>query len=495
MLRILAFFLVVLAGGLGFAWLADHPGSVSILWQGQEVGTSFTVFVILQIALVVAAVLLFWLVRGFFKAPDRVSRFFSTRRRDKGYRALSAGMIAAGAGDAVMARRLVKQAQKQLSNRREPMVRFLDAQTALIEGDHAKARSIFETLEGDPETRLVGLRGLYLEAERLGDREAARSYAERAVRIAPHVPWAGGAVLDLKAAQGDYDGALNILEAQRDSRLVDKAESRRLRAVLLTGKAQELADSDPAGARNAAREAQKLAPDLVPAGVIAARSMIRLNEYRAAQKALEAGWKANPHPELAALYIHLWPGDGVAERFKRARHLASLQPGHIESRMALARAALDAREFGTARVEAMAATEQAPRESAYLLLADIEDAETGNDALVRQWMSRALHAPKDPSWTVDGAPAEGWRPVSPTTGRLDAYEWTVPQDSDPALVARVGRMMRGMQHVPNTDPNRRVFIDARLPADEAEAAALNEAAAAHHETEGKSESSLERTPA
>ena len=81
MLRILAFFLVVLAGGLGFAWLADHPGSVSILWQGQEVGTSFTVFVILQLALVAAAVLLFWLVRGFFKAPDRVSRFFSSRRR------------------------------------------------------------------------------------------------------------------------------------------------------------------------------------------------------------------------------------------------------------------------------------------------------------------------------------------------------------------------------------------------------------------------------
>ncbi len=59
MLAILAFFLVVLAAGLGFAWLADHPGTVSLIWQGQEVGTSFTVFVVLQIALVVAAVLLF----------------------------------------------------------------------------------------------------------------------------------------------------------------------------------------------------------------------------------------------------------------------------------------------------------------------------------------------------------------------------------------------------------------------------------------------------
>ncbi len=156
MLAILAFFLVVLAAGLGFAWLADHPGTVSLIWQGQEVGTSFTVFVVLQIALVVAAVLLFWLVRGFFKAPDRVSRFFSTRRRDKGYRALSAGIIAVGAGDAVTARRMTKQAAKLLPGRSEPMLRFLDAQTALIEGDNARARAIFEELESQPDTRLVG---------------------------------------------------------------------------------------------------------------------------------------------------------------------------------------------------------------------------------------------------------------------------------------------------------------------------------------------------
>jgi HemY protein len=427
MLRILAFFLIVLAAGLGFAWLADNPGSVSLVWQGQEVGTSFTVFVILELALVVAAAVTFWLVRGFFKAPDRVSRFFSNRRRDKGYRALSAGMIAAGAGDALIARRMTKQAEKLLVNRREPMLRFLDAQTALIEGDHARARSIFETLESDPETRLVGLRGLFLEAERLGDREAARNYAERAVRIAPHVPWAGGAVLDLKAAQGDYDGALAILEAQRDSRLVDKAESRRLRAVLLTGKALELADADPTGAKTAAREAQKLAPELVPAAVVAAKAMIRLGDAKGATKALETAWKAEPHPELAALYIHARPGDGVAERLKRARALAALQPGHVESHLAVAHAALDAREFALARTEALAAADKGPRESVYLLLADIEDGETGNEALVRQWMSRALHAPKDPSWSAEGTPGAQWLPVSPTTGRLDAFQWSTPK--------------------------------------------------------------------
>ncbi|WP_279479000.1 heme biosynthesis protein HemY [Aureimonas sp. SK2] len=460
MLAILAFFLVVLAAGLGFAWLADHPGTVSLIWQGQEVGTSFTVFVVLQIALVVAAILLFWLVRGFFKAPERMSRFFSTRRRDKGYRALSSGIIAVGAGDAVTARRMTKQAAKLLPGRSEPMLRFLDAQTALIEGDNGRARAIFEELEAQPETRLVGLRGLYLEAERLGDRAAARNYAERASRIAPHVGWAGGAVLDLKAAQGDYEGALAILEAQRDSRLIDKVESRRLRAVLLTGRAQGMADAHPAGARTLAREAQKLAPDLVPAALIAARASIRLDDWKSASKILESAWKVEPHPQVGALYVHARSFDGVEERLKRARTLAAMHPGHVESRLVVAHAALDARDFTTARAEAMAAAEAAPRESTYLLLADIEDADSGNEALVRQWMSRALNAPKDPAWAADGVTSPEWSAVSPVTGRIDAFRWVAPAAppqvrtlSEPGSARSIaGSGSSEMQAPPRTEP-------------------------------------------
>lgn len=429
MLRILAFFLVVLAAGLGFAWLADHPGTVSLVWQGQEVGTSFTVFVILELLLLAAAVILFWLVRGFLGAPDRMSRFFHRRRRDKRHKAISAGILAAGSGDAIVARRYQKRAQKLVGrDRPEPLLRFLDAQTALIEGDHARARSLFEGFEQEPDTRLVGLRGLFLEAERLGDGQAARHYAEQAVRIAPHVSWAGGAVLDLKAAQGDFDGALAILEAQRDSRLIDKAESRRLRAVLLTGKAMSLQDADPRGARNAAREAQKLSPELTPAAVTAARAMIRLGDIRKASKILESSWEAEPHPDIAALYVHARPEDGVAERLKRARALAAIKPDHIESHLAVGHAALDAREFDRARAEAMAAADKTPREGVFLLLADIEDAEGGGDQRIRYWMSRALNAPKDPAWIADGILAKEWAPVSPISGRLDAFRWTVPVD-------------------------------------------------------------------
>jgi HemY protein len=41
-------------------------------------------------------------------------------------------------------------------------------------------------------------------------------------------------------------------------------------------------------------------------------------------------------------------------------------------------------------------------------------------------VARALTAAPDPAWTADGYVSDRWLPVSPVTGRLDAFEWRVP---------------------------------------------------------------------
>ncbi|WAP68255.1 heme biosynthesis protein HemY [Jiella pelagia] len=437
MLRILAFFLVVLALSLGFGWLADNPGSVTFDWQGQVVQTSLMVFLIALVVAIVAVMFVVWLISAFFRTPHSINSYFSARRRDKGYAALSNGIIAAGAGDAIEARRMTKRSQKLLDHRKEPLIRFLDAQTAMIEGDHAHARSVFQSMERDPETRLLAMRGLYLEAERVGDEDAARFYAERAVRMAPHVPWAGGAVLEGKSLTGDWDGAIHVLEAQKNTRLIDRDESNRSRAVLLTAKAMENVEADPKTAKSAALEAHNLAPELVPAALVAAQACFRLGDLRKGVKVLEKSWTYGPHPEVADAYVSARAGDSVDDRLKRARHLAGLRPGHVESAICLARAALDAHDLQLARKSALEAAEIEPRESIYLLLADIEEEDTGEVGRVREWMAKAIRAPRDPAWTADGVVSEHWAPMSPVTGRLDAFEWKSPPHRVTAAQAHV----------------------------------------------------------
>ncbi|MGH6763401.1 MAG: heme biosynthesis protein HemY [Phyllobacterium sp.] len=440
MWRILSFFALVLALGIGFAWLADRPGDIVFTFDGMRYRIPLMVAASLAVALVATAMLAWWVVKSVVASPTAWRRRQRARKRDRGYQSLSTGLIAAGAGDAAAARRMTKQAEKLLNADQEPLIHLLDAQASMLEGRADDARAKFEKMVEDPETRLLGLRGLYLEAQRLGEREAAYHYAERAAETAPQLEWASSAVLGNRTAEGDWDGALKLLDAQKAAKLSDKDTIKRERAAVLTAKAMATLDHDAAEARRIGLEAHKLAPDLIPTSIVTARALLQQGELRKAAKILETAWKTEPHPEIAEVYVHARVGDSPADRLKRARQLFALRPDHPESSLALAHAALDAGEYGVAREAVDAVLKAAPRESAYLLMADIEEAQTGDQGRVRQWLSRAVKAPRDPAWTADGFVSDKWGPASPVTGRLNAFEWKVPVERlGPAIDAGSAR--------------------------------------------------------
>jgi HemY protein len=434
MIRILFFLLAVFALGLGFAWLADRPGEMVVTFGGYQYQVSLMVAAVAVTAVVAAVMIAWWLVKAIWNSPYTISRYFRVRRRDRGYQALSTGMIAAGAGDGMLARKMNKQAAKLIRSDSEPLIQLLDAQASLLEGDHETAREKFEAMLDDPEMRLLGLRGLYLEAERLGDRTAARHYAGRAAEAAPHLAWAANATIEERAARGDWDGALKLVEAQKATRQIERDAANRRRAVLLTAKAQALSDTDPTAARNAALEANRLLPGFAPAAVAAAKALFKHNDLRKGAKILEAAWRADAHPDVGALYVHARPGDAVNDRLYRARKLQSMKQNNAESALLVARAALEAGDYKAAREAAESASRMDSREGAFLLLADIEEADSGDQGRVRQYLSKAVRASRDPAWVADGVVSDQWAPVSPVTGRLDAFEWRAP-------VERLGQLI------------------------------------------------------
>jgi HemY protein len=428
MVRLFIFLVVVLALGWGFSWLADRPGLISITWQDHLIETSLMVAATAVVALVGLAMLLWWIVGVIWTSPYSVRRYFRARKRDRGYQALSTGLIAAGAGNALLARKMSLRTRGLISADQEPLIYLLEAQAALIEGKHDEARKKFEQMAEDPETRELGLRGLYMEARRLGANEAARQYAEKAVEHAPYLPWAAQATLESRSQSGRWDDAIRLLDQQRMANILEKPQAERWKAVLLTAKANDRLEGDPKGARDDAMAALKLAKDLVPAAVIASKAWLRDDNVRKAASTLEGVWKLGPHPEIARAYIRARSGDSTVDRLKRAEKLEAMRPNNIESLLAVAQAALDAQEFRKARAKAEAAARMEPREAVYLLLADIEEAETGDQGRVRHWMAQALRAPRDPAWVADGFVSEKWLPLSPVTGRLDVFEWKAPFD-------------------------------------------------------------------
>src|SRR6516165_5019920 len=255
--------------------------------------------------------------------------------------------LADGAGDVTAAQRFTAEVQRLAPG--EPLALLLTAQAAQLAGDREAAGRAFQAMAARPETKALGLHGLFIEARRRNDVVSARAYAEEAARVAPSLGWAGTAVLEARCRDGDWAGALSLLEQQ--GRMLDKATYRRQRAVLLTARARALEDSDRDAAKEFALEANKLAPDLVPAAALAGRLLAEGGQLRKASRVIDAAWRANPHPELAQAYAELRSGESARDRLKRIEAGAKRVPGHIEGALAVARTAIDALEFAKARSE------------------------------------------------------------------------------------------------------------------------------------------------
>ena len=337
-------------------------------------------------------------------------------------------MIAIGAGDGSLALRYAGQARKALPN--EPLTHLLRAQTAQLVGDRATSRRIFEAMLSSPDTEQLGLRGLFLEAQREGEREAARQFAERALKLNPKLGWPVEALFDLQCRAEDWQGALDTLAIGQRNNLVDKTVANRRRAVLLTAQAQAAEDAAADKALELAREAHRLAPDLVPAAAIAGRILAAQGNTPRAARVLLRTWRLSPHPDLAAAYAYARPGDSPRDRLNRMRHLARLTPHDSEGPIALAITAIEAREWDEARSALEPLLEGRLTQRVATLMARIEGEQHGHTGRVREWLARAVNAPRDPAWTADGVVSDRWAPVSPVTGALDAFRWRVPRGGD-----------------------------------------------------------------
>jgi HemY protein len=423
MYRIILFLVLIALAAAGAAWIADQTGDVTLSWGGWRMQTSLPVFALALGVVIVAGMLGWSILRALWRMPQRVRHSRRERRHARGRHAITHGLLAIGHGDSTAARLHADVARRHAAH--DPLALLLHAQSAQLDGDREAAKTAFRAMAEREDTRLLGLRGLFIEAQRADDAVSAVMIAEEALKLAPSSTWASHAVLGFRCAKGDWSGALAILDNNLSSGLIDKAAYRRQRGVLLTARALELENVDRDLSRESVTEAVKLAPTLVPAAVLASKYESEAHQVRRSMRMVEAAWLAHPHPDLADAYAHVRLGDSARQRLVRVETLAAKTPGHIEGALAVARAAIDAAEFARAR-EVLAPFTATPTQRVAMLMAEIERTEHGDSGRARAWTLRAVRALHDPVWTADGYVSDRWRPVSPVTGRLDAFKWQTP---------------------------------------------------------------------
>ncbi len=434
MIRALWFLLKVAVVIAAAIWLADRPGTVSVHWLGYAVEAPFWVALLVTIVALGIAALGYRLIRGLIRTPHRIRRHSRVRRRERGYRALTQGMVAIAAGDAQTARKMARKADGLLNE--PPLTMLLSAQAAQLQGDERAAKEYFTAMLERPETAFLGMRGLLTQAIKSGDRVEALTLARKARGLQPNTPWLLGTLYDLEAQAGDWAAAEGTLQQAIQAGAIPTEEGRRHRAVLLLERSFEAERRGRAdGALSHAQAAHDMMPGFVPAAVRLARLQLAADRLKPAAKVVERAWRHSPHPELADIYRSIVSSYDPLTRVRLFQKLVRQAPDSAESHLAVARAAIDAQLWGEARQHLNRAMEIGPTRRTFRLMAELDRGERHDEDAAKDWLAKAANAPEDPVWTCSscGAVSHNWGGLCGHCGAFDTLTWKAPTVAVPVM--------------------------------------------------------------
>ncbi|WP_037293284.1 heme biosynthesis protein HemY [Roseobacter sp. CCS2] len=443
LIKIVAFVLAVTALTYGGTQLMEVDGGATVDVAGQEFTLSTLEMVFALGALVVAVWLglkLLALCVATFKFLNgdetAISRYFDRNRERKGYEALSEGMMALASGEGHLAMTKAARADKYLQQ--PQLTNLLTAQAAEMTGDRKTAEETYKKLLSDDKTRFVGVRGIMKQKLSDGDTDTAMALAQKAFALKPKHEETQDVLLRLQAEKSDWAGARKTLGAKLKSGSLPRDVHKRRDAVLALSEARDILDEGKTiEAREAAIEANRLSPDLIPAAIMAARGYIGEGNARYATRVLTKVWNAQPHPDIAAAFAEIAPDESSDERLKRFTKLTKTTADHPETKMLMAELHIAAEDFPAAKRALGELVEKDPTARNLTIMAAIERGEGADDSVVRGWLTKALTAPRGPQWICGNCQHihPTWAATCDNCGSFDTLAWKTPPASDVAMPA------------------------------------------------------------
>lgn len=434
LVKIILFLTLIAAAAWGAGSLLEAEGGLRLSVGNTELTLGPLASVIGLLVLVVAiwvALKLVGVVVAFmrFIAGDEtaITRYFSSNRERKGYDALSEGMMALASGEGRVALAKASKAERLL--KRDDLTLLLTAQAAEQSGDRTRAEEAFKKLLKDDRTRFVGVRGLMKQKLEDGDTETAMKLAERAFALKPKHIETQDVLLNMQASAHEWGAARETLSAKLKHGGLPRDVHKRRDAVLALGEARDVLTG--ATARDAAIEANRKSPDLIPAAVMAADALIAQGKPKNAARTIRKAWQAMPHPDLAAAFARIKPDETPKERIGRFAVLTNQHKDEPETKMLAAELRIAAEDFPGARKALGDLAETEPTARSLTIMAAIERGAGSDDAVVKGWLARALSASRGPQWVCDKCqkPHIEWNPICSNCDGFDTLAWRVPTET------------------------------------------------------------------
>jgi HemY protein len=421
----LFWFVIKFAAVIALAvWLAEEPGKISLVWHGYSVEASAAVLCVAIFLLVAASLLAYRIVRLFRYGARGMKVRRQLHNQQLGLQRLGQGFTALAAGDAAEAGKMALAARKLVGH--TALTAWLQAQAAQLAGDHASASTIFTQLTKEKATAPLGYRGLIGSALRQNNHAKAAALVEDLATEHPKAPWLNVARYEVASRQGAWAQAAQALRRASGQNLIEVGDMSQREAALMVAEARTAEQQGQMPrALQAAEQAQKTAPDWLPARIALVQTLLAAGYTKPALKRVEKFWDTTPHPELGAMFLQALDEHAPAKQLKRVEQLCKNTMQHPASLVLLVQAALSAAQWDIADQHLARALTLAPTRQIYLLQAELAEKENQPPNRIRDMLRQAAQAPAEATWRCQscGHGAAQWEINCPSCGASMSIGW------------------------------------------------------------------------
>ena len=422
MIRILFIFIILTLTGFITIWLKKNPGNIAIEWQGWLLETSVPIIIALTLFLFFLVIVCYFLIKKIISIPQSVQNRYKKNKKSKADTAIIKAFSAKYMGEIELAESYSKQA-KFLNN--TPLKLLLDSEINNYYGNDSKDLEHLNNMLEHPETLLVSVKKLTTTHIKNREIKDALKIISMSPKSKNTPKWFFYTALQLNILEKNWEKINISIKNINKYTNTNNTSLKLIKSRIFLYKAMEEYNN-----KNNDIEFQdintslKFDPSFAPAIVLKAKLLYK-NDKKLGLDYIKNSWKKHSHPEIANFLISIFDNKPKQKLLSIVKSLTKLNNDSYNNNYTLAKVALLLEAWPIARQALNIIPEKNWTKTIYLMMADLEKKEHGDNNKFNFWYDKAQNAILDFSWGCTSCSyiPDQWKLICPKCSSLDSIQW------------------------------------------------------------------------
>ena len=380
------------------------------------------------IFLILIFVTIFLIQSLYFKSKFKLSKFQNSKKikfKENGYNSFVNGMLALANKDFKKAIAESNKVSKFLK-KDTSLSLLLKSEVYKIEKKYSELNNIYEEMIKIESTKNLGFRGLMEQYLRAQDYHHAFIYAEKLFNNNPYVEKIYDTLVSILVKTNNWQQLLNITERALLKKIINKDIANINKSIAY----YEIAKIKRFGALKESiiyiKKSLKLRQFFSPYIKLYLELLIQSNDLSYAKKYFKKIWSENPHPDLKIINNNL-ANDLKIKKSDLTKYVISSNYKNYESQIMLIESFIFENNWVDARKNIQNLLDVEPKKEVCLLMAKIEEGDTGDIQKINSWSLRAKNGIESRMWIciISKKSYKAWSSVS-EEGYFNSLEWKQP---------------------------------------------------------------------